>query len=627
MVALPRVHLLPQLHRVATQRGGGLTGEYLGEAFAGGLDGLTAATGTVGPPCGLEARGLDALEVGGKLPLSGPDLSTGVRDLPGVALTATTQTAKLRQRDALDVLVKEPCGDPSGRRAPTGAVAGVAHVDHRLGRAATHDVPAAGAACEARQQRRGALGACRSQHTGALCGVPGVSVHDGRVGVRVGVLADVKLAEIDPVVQQRPSPGWRHAEVAGDSRDGQTAGALGERAPHLPSVSVGHQSTGRRVTAVAQRCLSALPDTRPSRSLAEVSEAFAVLVEFVFVDGCEHGAGHPAGGGAGVDVLRDGHDRAAGCFDAVPHREQVTGGPPSPGEVGDDEAPVASGLDTFDGLGEDGPVGTAARLVEFGLEDGDGLASGLGPCFDGGALVTGGAEALTGPSADMGHPHIPDPGRHGGESICLAQPVPLGEMDSTLPTRIEGMGRFWLYRLFDSAGDLLYVGITECGEERFKQHSKDKEWWHEVSRRTVTLYATREACANGEAWAIATERPRYNIIGVSSGRQVSAAEHRRRRIAWLERCDPKAWRLISCERGKHGRWNVHLEHAALEQDIVHENCLEEGRDEAIAEARQEAEWTARELIVEELMKVRGPSVVTFVPRPADPEPEPEPIAA
>lgn len=68
-----------------------------------------------------------------------------------------------------------------------------------------------------------------------------------------------------------------------------------------------------------------------------------------------------------------------------------------------------------------------------------------------------------------------------------------------------------LYRFFDAAGDLLYIGITNDPSKRFGRHASDKPWWEEVDRIDLERHPSREAVLAAEAAAIKTERPRYNV--------------------------------------------------------------------------------------------------------------------
>jgi predicted GIY-YIG superfamily endonuclease len=69
-----------------------------------------------------------------------------------------------------------------------------------------------------------------------------------------------------------------------------------------------------------------------------------------------------------------------------------------------------------------------------------------------------------------------------------------------------------LYRFFDEAGELLYVGVTMNPAARWKQHSQDKSWWTSVANITVEPHRDRKAVLEAEALAIKTEHPRYNVV-------------------------------------------------------------------------------------------------------------------
>lgn len=77
--------------------------------------------------------------------------------------------------------------------------------------------------------------------------------------------------------------------------------------------------------------------------------------------------------------------------------------------------------------------------------------------------------------------------------------------DSSAPTT--------LYRLFDTEGALLYVGIAGNPGRRWEQHRKDKPWWGDVASTRLEHFATREEAAAAELEAIRTEDPRHNIVG------------------------------------------------------------------------------------------------------------------
>lgn len=69
-----------------------------------------------------------------------------------------------------------------------------------------------------------------------------------------------------------------------------------------------------------------------------------------------------------------------------------------------------------------------------------------------------------------------------------------------------------LYRFWDANDRLLYVGITANPGSRWKQHSKDKPWWHDVTRVTIERYPDRLSVLNAERTAITLERPVHNVV-------------------------------------------------------------------------------------------------------------------
>lgn len=75
-----------------------------------------------------------------------------------------------------------------------------------------------------------------------------------------------------------------------------------------------------------------------------------------------------------------------------------------------------------------------------------------------------------------------------------------------------------LYRLYDEADVLLYIGISHQPDVRFEQHAKTKEWWPQVARREVRWFDDRPTAAVAEATAIRSEDPEHN--GTFSPRRV-----------------------------------------------------------------------------------------------------------
>lgn len=72
------------------------------------------------------------------------------------------------------------------------------------------------------------------------------------------------------------------------------------------------------------------------------------------------------------------------------------------------------------------------------------------------------------------------------------------------------MATHYVYRLWDEAGELLYVGISKTLTNRLMQHDSNQPWAHEIASVTGKRYATREKARAAEIDAIQTEHPRYN---------------------------------------------------------------------------------------------------------------------
>lgn len=70
-----------------------------------------------------------------------------------------------------------------------------------------------------------------------------------------------------------------------------------------------------------------------------------------------------------------------------------------------------------------------------------------------------------------------------------------------------------VYRLYNTNGELLYVGISSRPEARWMQHLATKDWWRDVSRFSIEWHESRKLAADAELTAIADERPLHNIAG------------------------------------------------------------------------------------------------------------------
>lgn len=70
-----------------------------------------------------------------------------------------------------------------------------------------------------------------------------------------------------------------------------------------------------------------------------------------------------------------------------------------------------------------------------------------------------------------------------------------------------------VYRFYDRADVLLYVGISYNLASRWANHAAEKDWWPQVARKTVVMYGSRDEAADEEDRAILAEKPIHNIVG------------------------------------------------------------------------------------------------------------------
>jgi hypothetical protein len=70
-----------------------------------------------------------------------------------------------------------------------------------------------------------------------------------------------------------------------------------------------------------------------------------------------------------------------------------------------------------------------------------------------------------------------------------------------------------LYRHFDAAGALLYVGISNDALRRLCQHKDRSGWYAQIVKVDVQWMPDRSAALAAEAQAIATENPAWNVRG------------------------------------------------------------------------------------------------------------------
>lgn len=68
-----------------------------------------------------------------------------------------------------------------------------------------------------------------------------------------------------------------------------------------------------------------------------------------------------------------------------------------------------------------------------------------------------------------------------------------------------------LYRCFTKKDVLLYIGMTNDPEQRFKSHRDTKVWWKYVDHITLERFPNRKQLENAETSAIRTENPKFNV--------------------------------------------------------------------------------------------------------------------
>lgn len=102
----------------------------------------------------------------------------------------------------------------------------------------------------------------------------------------------------------------------------------------------------------------------------------------------------------------------------------------------------------------------------------------------------------------------------------------------------ELSGASQLYRQFDSADVLLYIGVSHDVESRNKGHAADSSWWGDVARVTIENYATRREALAAERAAIKLEAPIHNV---ARGKPNRKSEHGSRQFRSQQRKLDAGW--------------------------------------------------------------------------------------
>lgn len=69
----------------------------------------------------------------------------------------------------------------------------------------------------------------------------------------------------------------------------------------------------------------------------------------------------------------------------------------------------------------------------------------------------------------------------------------------------------WLYRIYGTEGELLYVGITRNLPARLAQHAREQSWGLEIRDVIARWYPDEASADAAETEAVRAEQPRHNI--------------------------------------------------------------------------------------------------------------------
>lgn len=67
-----------------------------------------------------------------------------------------------------------------------------------------------------------------------------------------------------------------------------------------------------------------------------------------------------------------------------------------------------------------------------------------------------------------------------------------------------------LYRLYDAAGQLLYIGITNNPANRWRRHAQASLWWPKVASKDVEWHPDRQCALDAERRLIEAHHPPHN---------------------------------------------------------------------------------------------------------------------
>lgn len=145
-----------------------------------------------------------------------------------------------------------------------------------------------------------------------------------------------------------------------------------------------------------------------------------------------------------------------------------------------------------------------------------------------------------------------------------------------------------VYRAYDAAGRLLYVGCSSDVDTRLKAHATDSSWWPFHARVERVSYLARAEAEAAEAEAIATEYPRWNVIGRSLDHPDGYANSYHR-ATWLEYERDVARRLRKLRDEEANLRRKFLRNQmALRATLTEVTVISSGEDASISEIDSEA---------------------------------------
>lgn len=86
---------------------------------------------------------------------------------------------------------------------------------------------------------------------------------------------------------------------------------------------------------------------------------------------------------------------------------------------------------------------------------------------------------------------------------------------------------FHLYRHFDDAGLLLYVGVSLSAMGRLERHREASPWFWNIAKVEIQRFSTREESLAAERHAIMNEHPLFNLRMAPKMRQQNSMKLRK----------------------------------------------------------------------------------------------------